>query len=160
MVPTILLSNASVLQTYAGSWKKFPGPPAPRALWTPVRQCVEYSLTKPGHPYFETERNYYIFRLLWFSITRNRDTCNTFLIAWRCHAKDISYNATYDIFAMNAVKRIVVGEEVWADLSQMREPGMTFSRLIENMIEHEKKRRLVEDIMRIQEEEDLVEIEL
>jgi len=61
---------------------------------------------------------------------------------------------------MNAVKRIVVGEEVWADLSQMREPGMTFSRLIENMIEHEKKRRLVEDIMRLQGEEDLVEIEL
>jgi len=61
---------------------------------------------------------------------------------------------------MNAVKRIVVGEEVWADLSQMREPGMTFSKLIANMIEHEKKRRLVEDIMRVQEEEDLVEIEL
>jgi len=69
-------------------------------------------------------------------------------------------NAIYDIIAMNAVKRIVVGEEVWADLSQMREPGMTFSRLIENMIEHEKKRRLVEDIMRLQGEEDLVEIEL
>ena len=61
---------------------------------------------------------------------------------------------------MSAIKRIVVGEDVWADLSQMREPGMTFSRLIENMIEHEKKRRLVEDIMRVQEDEDLVEIEL
>jgi predicted CopG family antitoxin len=74
--------------------------------------------------------------------------------------KDISSNATYDIFAMNAIKRVVVEEGVWADLSRMREPGMTFSRLIANMIEHEKKRRLVQDILRVQEEEDLVEIEL
>ena len=61
---------------------------------------------------------------------------------------------------MNAIKRVVVEEAVWADLSQMREPGMTFSRLIEKMIEHEKKRRLIEDIIRVQEEEELVEIEL
>ena len=61
---------------------------------------------------------------------------------------------------MNATKRIVVKEVVWADLSQMREPGMTFSELIENMIEREKKQRLVEDIKRIQDEEELVEITL
>ena len=60
-----------------------------------------------------------------------------------------------DIYTM---KRIVVRKEVWADLSGMREPGMTFSELIEGMIEREKKRRLVEDIKRIQETEDLVEI--
>lgn len=66
----------------------------------------------------------------------------------------------YDICTMNAIKRIVVRETVWADLSQMREPGMTFSELIENMIEREKKGRLIEDIKRIQEEEDLVEITL
>lgn len=62
--------------------------------------------------------------------------------------------------AMNATKRIVVKEEVWAALSSMREPGMTFSELIEEMIEHEKKRRLVEDIKRVQETEELVEIPL
>ena len=61
---------------------------------------------------------------------------------------------------MNATKRIIVREAVWADLSRMREPGMTFSELIENMIEREKKGRLIEDIKRIQEEEDLVEITL
>lgn len=66
----------------------------------------------------------------------------------------------HGIDAMNATKRIIVKEAVWADLSQMREPGMTFSELIETMIEREKKRRLVEDIKRIQEEEDLVEIPL
>jgi len=60
--------------------------------------------------------------------------------------------------AMNATKRIIVREDVWANLSGMREPGMTFSELIEEMIEHEKKWRLVEDIKRIQENEDLVEI--
>jgi predicted CopG family antitoxin len=62
--------------------------------------------------------------------------------------------------AMNATKRIVVKEEIWAALSSMREPGMTFSELIEEMIEHEKKRRLVEDIKRVQETEELVEIPL
>lgn len=61
---------------------------------------------------------------------------------------------------MNAIKRIVVREEVWAALSSMRKPGMTFSELIEEMIEHEKKRRLIEDIKRIQETEELVEIPL
>lgn len=35
---------------------------------------------------------------------------------------------------------------------------MTFSELLEGMIEHEKKRRLVEDIKRIQETEGLVGI--
>ena len=66
----------------------------------------------------------------------------------------------YGICTMNATKRIIVREAVWADLSRMREPGMTFSELIENMIEREKKGRLIEDIKRIQEEEDLVEITL
>lgn len=40
------------------------------------------------------------------------------------------------------------------------EPGLTFSDLLEEMIEHEKKRRLVEDIKRIQESEELMEIQL
>ena len=71
-----------------------------------------------------------------------------------------SVSNTYTTNAMNATKRIVVKEEVWAALSSMREPGMTYSELIEEMIEHEKKRRLVEDIKRIQEREELVEIPL
>ncbi|WP_292392848.1 antitoxin VapB family protein, partial [Methanoculleus sp. UBA303] len=47
---------------------------------------------------------------------------------------------------MTATKRITVREEVRAALSNMREPGMTFSELLEEMIEHENKRRLVENI--------------
>ena len=47
---------------------------------------------------------------------------------------------------MTATKRITVREEVRAALSNMRELGMTFSELLEEMIEHENKRRLVEDI--------------
>lgn len=84
--------------------------------------------------------------------------------------------------AMKAAKCIVVRKEVWADLSSMREPGMTLSELIEGLIEreklhethgatgipdekgegyfHTKKRRPVEDIRRIQETEELVEIPL
>ena len=56
------------------------------------------------------------------------------------------------------MKRITVREDVWTALSSMREPGMTFSELLEEMIEHEKKRRLVVDIKRIQETEGLVGI--
>ena len=62
--------------------------------------------------------------------------------------------------AMKAAKCLVVRIEVWADLSSMREPGMTLSELIEGLIEREKKRRPVEDIRRIQETEELVEIPL
>ncbi|NLA32201.1 MAG: hypothetical protein GX880_10355 [Methanomicrobiales archaeon] len=69
-----------------------------------------------------------------------------------------SVSDIYTTDTTNATKRIVVREEVWADRSGMREPGMTFSELIEGMIEHEKKRRLVEDIKWVQETEDLVEI--
>jgi len=68
--------------------------------------------------------------------------------------------APYGRDAMSSTKRITVTEAVWADLSGMREPGMTFSELIETMIEREKKWRLVRDIRRIQEGEELVEIPL
>ena len=57
---------------------------------------------------------------------------------------------------MTATKRIAVREMVRAPLSSMREPGMTFSELLEEMIEHEKKRRLIGDVRRIQETEKLV----
>jgi len=66
--------------------------------------------------------------------------------------------APYGRNAMGPTKRITVTKAVWADLSGMREPGMTFSELIETMIEREKKRRLVGDIRRLQEGEELVEI--
>lgn len=76
------------------------------------------------------------------------------------HQAMFSRGSTYAMDVMTATKRITVREEVWAALSNMREPGMTFSELLEEMIEHEKKRRLVEDIKRIQETEELVEISL
>jgi predicted CopG family antitoxin len=57
---------------------------------------------------------------------------------------------------MDAMKRITVREEVWAALSSMLEPGMTLSELLEKMNEYERKWRLVEDIRRILETEELV----
>lgn len=78
----------------------------------------------------------------------------------RRYQQRFSACSTHTMNAMNATKRIIVKEEVWAALSSMREPGMTFSELIEEMIEYEKKRRLVADIKRIQETEELVEIPL
>ncbi len=75
-------------------------------------------------------------------------------------SKHICMDAPYGRDAMSPTKRITVTEAVWADLLGMREPDMTFSELIETMIEREKKRRLVEDIRQIQEAEELVEIPL
>ncbi len=72
------------------------------------------------------------------------------------HRQCFPAGSTYTVDVMKAKKRIIVREEVLAALSGMREPGMTFSELLEEMIEHEKKRRLVEDIRRIQETEELV----
>jgi len=75
-------------------------------------------------------------------------------------SKHICMAAPYGRDVMSSTKRITVTEAVWADLSGMKEPGMTFSELIETMIEREKKRRLVGDIRRIREGEELVEIPL
>ena len=63
-----------------GHEKKFPGPRHPGHFGPRSASAWSIPITKASHPYFETERNYYIFRLFWFSITRNRDTCNRFLI--------------------------------------------------------------------------------
>lgn len=75
-------------------------------------------------------------------------------------SKHICMAAPYGRDAMSSTKRITVTEAAWADLSGMQKPGMTFSELIEMMIEREKKRRLVGDVRRIREGEELVEIPL
>lgn len=75
-------------------------------------------------------------------------------------SKHICMAAPYGRDAMSSTKRITITEAVWADLSGMKEPDMTFSELIETMIEREKKRRLEGYIRRLQEGEELVEIPL
>ena len=59
---------------------------------------------------------------------------------------------------MKAPKQIILREDIVEDLLHLRKPGMTLSGVIEEMIEHEKKRRLLDDIRRIQEREELVEL--
>jgi len=59
---------------------------------------------------------------------------------------------------MKAPKQIILREDVIDDLLHLRKPGMTLSWVIEELIEHEKKRRLVDDIRRIQEREALLEL--
>jgi hypothetical protein len=58
---------------------------------------------------------------------------------------------------MTATKRIPVSEPVWAELSGLRAPGQTYDELLAVMVEHEKKKRLLEDIDRIEAEADFVE---
>jgi predicted CopG family antitoxin len=60
---------------------------------------------------------------------------------------------------MTSIKTIDISAAVWSDLSHLQKPGMSMSDLLEIMVEHEKKWRLVEDIKKIQNEEDLVDID-
>jgi predicted CopG family antitoxin len=61
---------------------------------------------------------------------------------------------------MPATKRIPVTENVWAELSDLKRPGETFSQLLEEMIEREKKARLIEHLKKIADEGDFVEMPL
>ncbi len=58
-----------------------------------------------------------------------------------------------------AVKRIPVSEEVWREISQLKEPGQTFDALLSTMVKREKKCRLLEDMKRIEEEDEFVDLE-
>ena len=59
---------------------------------------------------------------------------------------------------MVATKRVPVSLEIWNELSRLKEPGQTFGELIEEMIESEKKLRLLKDMKRIEETVEFVEI--
>ncbi|MDG6250577.1 hypothetical protein [Methanocalculus sp.] len=59
---------------------------------------------------------------------------------------------------MKAPKKIILREDIVEELLHLRKPGMALSGDIKEMIEHEKKRRLLDDIRRIQEREELVEL--
>ncbi|HOK57676.1 MAG: hypothetical protein H5T42_08220 [Methanothrix sp.] len=61
---------------------------------------------------------------------------------------------------MIATKRIAVTEEVWAELSKLREPGETFSQLLSRMVEREKEGRLIEHLKKIADEGEFVEMPL
>ena len=52
---------------------------------------------------------------------------------------------------MLATKLVAVTEPIWAELSDLRRPGETFSQL---MIKREKKTRLIEHLMHIADEGD------
>ena len=58
---------------------------------------------------------------------------------------------------MLATKRVVT-EPIWAERSDLRRPGETFSQLLAEMIEREKKTRLIERLMHIADEGDFVEL--
>ncbi|MCQ1538703.1 hypothetical protein FTO68_06860 [Methanocalculus taiwanensis] len=59
---------------------------------------------------------------------------------------------------MKAPRQVFLREDIVKDLLHLRKPGMTLSGAIEELIEHEKKRRLLDDIRRIQEREERVEL--
>jgi len=61
---------------------------------------------------------------------------------------------------MAAIKRIPVSEEVWAAVSELKRPGQTFDDLLSQMVEQEKKRRLIEEMDSIEAEGDFVELDV
>ncbi len=58
-----------------------------------------------------------------------------------------------------ATKRIPVTEKTWHEISELKQPGQTFDELLSRMAEREKMHRLVNDLKRIEEEEDFVDFE-
>lgn len=60
---------------------------------------------------------------------------------------------------MAVTKRVPVSESVWADLSTLKNPGQTYDDLLALLIDQEKKRRFIEDMDRIEEEGDFVELD-
>ena len=59
---------------------------------------------------------------------------------------------------MIASKRLAVTESVWAELSDLRRPGETFSQLLADMVEREKKARLIAHLKQIVDEGDFMEL--
>lgn len=59
---------------------------------------------------------------------------------------------------MTNTKRIPVSESVWRRLSELKKPGQTFDQLLDEIIEKEKKYRLLQDMKRIEEEEGFKEL--
>jgi predicted CopG family antitoxin len=58
-----------------------------------------------------------------------------------------------------ATKRIPVTEKTWQEISELKQPGQTFDELLSRMAEREKMQRLVNDLKRIEEEEEFVDFE-
>ena len=59
---------------------------------------------------------------------------------------------------MSATKMIPVSEEVWRELQSLKAPDQTFDELLIELVDREKKYRLVRDMKRIEEEEEFVEL--
>jgi predicted CopG family antitoxin len=59
---------------------------------------------------------------------------------------------------MLATKRIPVTEAVWMELSDLKRAGQTYSQLLEEMIENQKKARLFRDIDEIEKRGKFVEV--
>jgi len=57
-----------------------------------------------------------------------------------------------------ASRRIAVTEPVWAELSALRRPGETFSQLLADIVEREKKARLIANLRQIADDGDYVEL--
>jgi len=83
-------------------------------------------------------------------------TTRGFASAERDHCKYDQYLQ----WIMSATKRVPVSEEVWSDLSTLKGPGQTYDDLLARMIEQEKKRRFIEDMDRIEEDGDFVELDV
>lgn len=47
---------------------------------------------------------------------------------------------------MHATKRIPVSEDTWKELARIKEAGQTYDKLLQELIEEKKKKKLEEDV--------------
>ena len=64
----------------------------------------------------------------------------------------------YETACMVATKRIPVSQEIWEELNRLKESGQTFDDLLEELLEREKKLKLIKDMKRIEETAEFVEL--
>ena len=62
--------------------------------------------------------------------------------------------------AMLATKRIPVSAVVWSELSDLKPAGVTYDALLMDMIEREKKQRLITHLRKIADEGEFEELAL
>jgi predicted CopG family antitoxin len=59
---------------------------------------------------------------------------------------------------MSLTKKISVSEHVWVSLYDLKKPGQTYDSLLEEMVNHEKELKFLQEMDKIESEADFEEI--
>lgn len=59
---------------------------------------------------------------------------------------------------MTTIKQIPVSQSVWEEIVELKNSNQTFDDLLSHMVDLEKKNRLIEDMKKIEDEGEFVEM--